>query len=91
MGIDKKIVRSILESITIGLIMGGLYCLTLWVSLDSLKMASFILYGNPYYLPLCTTGIIMGISFVVLFTYQYWEKYTLYIMYYIVDQLKQGR
>ena len=63
------------EATLTGIIMGLLYGITLWASTDALAQASFILYGNPYYIPILSTLSITGIAFVLLFTYQYWEPF----------------
>jgi hypothetical protein len=61
------------EAAGIGIVMGILYGVILWASVDSLSFASFILYGNREYLPKVVTGIVMVLSFLFLFTYPLWE------------------
>jgi hypothetical protein len=56
----------------IGVIMGCLFRVVLWAATDSLSFASFILYGNRQFVPNVVTGIIMGLSFLFLFTYPWW-------------------
>ena len=60
------------ESAGIGIIMGCLYGVVLWASIDALSLASFILYKNRLFLPEVTTGIVIGLAFLCLFTYTFW-------------------
>jgi hypothetical protein len=60
------------EAAAIGIVMGCLYGLILWASVDALSMASFILYNNTTLLPLEVTGAITLLAFICLFSSPYW-------------------
>jgi hypothetical protein len=60
------------EAAGIGIVMGCLYGLVLWATVDALSMASFILYKDTRVLPEVTTAIVMILGFFCLFTYPYW-------------------
>jgi len=60
------------EAAVIGIVMGLLYGLILWASVEALSMASFILYNDLFRLPLEVTGVIILIAFICLFTSPYW-------------------
>ena len=60
------------EAVAIGVGMGFLYGLTLWTAYDSLAMASFILYGDRFYIPIVSSLVITLIGFVCLFTSIWW-------------------
>jgi hypothetical protein len=60
------------EAAGIGVVLGCLYGLTLWASMDALALASFVLYGNKYKLPIATTGTSILIAFGCLFSYKLW-------------------
>jgi hypothetical protein len=61
------------EAAGIGIIMGCLYGLVLWASIDALSLASFILYKDTRLLPGVTTALIIILGFICLFTYPIWE------------------
>jgi len=60
------------EAVAIGVAMGFLYGLTLWTAYDSLATASFILYGDRFYIPIVSSLVITLIGFVCLFTSLWW-------------------
>ena len=60
------------EAAIVGVVMGGLYGLTLIAAADALSLASFILFKNPYLIPFGTASIVMLIAFITLFSYPYW-------------------
>jgi len=60
------------EAVAIGVGMGFLYGLTLWTAYDSLATASFILYGDRFYIPVVSSLVITLIGFVCLFTSIWW-------------------
>lgn len=60
------------EAGAIGIIMGCLYGIVLWASMDALKLASKILYNDPYYIPFETVIFVMLVAFGALFTYEFW-------------------
>jgi hypothetical protein len=61
------------EATGIGVVMGCLYGLVLWASVDALSLASFILYKDTRVLPEMVTAIIIILAFGCLFTYTLWE------------------
>jgi Mg/Co/Ni transporter MgtE len=60
------------EAAGIGIIMGCLFGLVLWAAIDSLSLASFILYKNTLLLPGVTALITISIAFLFLFSYPFW-------------------
>lgn len=63
------------EAAGIGVIMGCLYGITLWASMDTFSTASFILYGNARIIPVYTTLITISLAFLVLFSYPWWVEF----------------
>jgi len=63
------------SSALVGVLMGGLYGVTLWASLDAFSLASKMLYGNIYIIPFVTTDLIMCIAFVCLWSYERWVSF----------------
>jgi hypothetical protein len=59
----------------IGGILGCLYGVTLWASLDAFSFASWILYGNEYIIPFLSTGVITGIALLLFFSWNLWYYY----------------
>ena len=77
------------ESAVIGGILGTLHGVVLWASMDSLALASWILYGNQYVLPLATTGIVSILSLLVVFSYQMWANVVFDSMVTVVEASQQ--
>lgn len=63
------------KSVCVGGIIGCLYGVTLYASIDSLALASVILYGDPYVIPAITTATISVIAIVGTLTYKVWLPY----------------
>jgi hypothetical protein len=63
------------EAAAIGAIIGLLYGVVLWASVDSLSYASFILYGNRYHIPVGVTLFISVLSLAGVLSYPLWLKH----------------
>jgi len=62
------------EAAAVGGVVGLLYGVVLWASVDSLSEASFILYGNRYYIPLNVSLFIGVLSLACVLSYPLWIK-----------------
>jgi hypothetical protein len=60
------------ESAAIGAVIGLLYGIVLWASVDSLSQASFILYGDVYFIPLAVSMFVAILSLVGILSYPLW-------------------
>ena len=60
------------EAAAVGAIIGCLYGVVLWASVDSLSKASFILYGNSYHIPLAVAAFIAVLSLAGVLSYPLW-------------------
>jgi hypothetical protein len=55
-----------------GMILGILYGITLKLTMGAFNTASFILYGNPYTIPVWSAIIISSTAYVALITSEWW-------------------
>jgi uncharacterized protein YacL len=60
------------EAAAVGGIIGLLYGVVLWASVDSLSQASFILYGNQYFIPVRVALFIGVLSLAIVLSYPLW-------------------
>ena len=63
------------EAAAVGGIIGLLYGVVLWASVDSLSYASFILYGNQYFIPVRVAMVIGVLSLAIVLSYPLWVKH----------------
>lgn len=63
------------EAAAVGGVIGLLYGIVLWASVDSLSEASFILYGNPNYIPVRVAMFIGVLSLAIVLSYPLWVKH----------------
>jgi len=63
------------EAAAVGGVIGLLYGVVLWASVDSLSYASFILYGNQYFIPVRVAMVIAVLSLALVLSYPLWVKY----------------
>lgn len=55
-----------------GTFLGALYGLVLWAALLELGLASFILYGNRYLVPIGTANIVGAVSLFTVLSSTWW-------------------
>ena len=60
------------EAAGVGVIMGGLYGLVLWASMDALSLFSFFYFGDQYFIPFRFTAAVILPAFLCLFTVPLW-------------------
>ena len=63
------------EAAAVGGVIGLLYGVVLWASVDSLSYASFILYGNPHFIPVRVAMVIGVLSLAIVLSYPLWLKH----------------
>ena len=61
--------------VILGVLIGCLYGITLWASLDAFSLASSILYRDEYIIPFVSTAVITLLTFALLFTWELWYGY----------------
>jgi hypothetical protein len=59
----------------IGWVMGCLYGLVLWASVDAFSLLSFLKYGDRFYMPFRITAVIIVDAFLCLFSVPVWYPF----------------
>ena len=60
-----------------GTLLGTLHGLILWAALQTLGLASFILYGNRLYIPIATANIVSVVSLFTVLSSTWWLPWTM--------------
>lgn len=63
------------EASVIGVTIGGLYGVVLWGSNEAFALASFMLYGNKYLIPVSIAGFIAFLALALVFTHTIWVNW----------------
>jgi hypothetical protein len=56
----------------LGISLGALHGLILWAAMQELSLASFILYGNRYLVPIATANIVSAVALFTVLSSTWW-------------------
>jgi len=63
----------------LGISLGCLHGIILWAALESLGLASFILCGNMYYVPIATANIVSAVALFTVLSSTWWLPFMMKI------------